>query len=99
MLELEERLRIALAGRYALERELGRGGMAVVFLAHDSRHDRVVAITVLRQEAAATVGAARVLREIPIAANVHHPHILPLYDSGTAADLLSYVMPYVEGKY
>ena len=98
MLELEERLRIALAGRYALERELGRGGMAVVFLAHDSRHDRVVAIKVLRQEVAAALGAERFLREIQIAAKLHHPHILPLYDSGTAADLLYYVMPYVEGK-
>src|SRR6184192_22359 len=98
MLELEERLRIALAGRYALERELGRGGMAVVFLAHDSRRDRVVAIKVLRQEVAAALGAERFLREIQIAAKLHHPHILPLYDSGTAADLLYYVMPYVEGK-
>src|SRR2546429_6145695 len=98
MLELEERLRIALAGRYALERELGRGGMAVVFRAQDSRHDRVVAIRVLRQEVGAALGAERFLREIQIAAKLHHPHILPLYDSGTAADLLYYVMPYVEGK-
>src|SRR5256884_4756555 len=98
MLELEERLRIALAGRYALERELGRGGMAVVFLAQDSRHDRVVAIKVLRQEVAAALGADRFLREIQIAAKLHHPHILPLYDSGAAGDLLYYVMPYVEGE-
>jgi len=98
MLELEERLRIALAGRYALERELGRGGMAVVFLARDPRHDRAVAIKVLRDEIAAALGAERFLREIQIAAKLHHPHILPLYDSGAAADLLYYVMPYVEGE-
>src|SRR5881296_1234429 len=98
MPELEERLRIALAGRYALERELGRGGMAVVFLARDRRHDRAVAIKVLRHEIAAALGAERFLREIQIAAKLHHPHILPLYDSGAAADLLYYVMPYVEGE-
>jgi len=98
MPELEERLRIALADRYALERELGRGGMAVVFLARDPRHDRAVAIKVLRDEIAAALGAERFLREIQIAAKLHHPHILPLYDSGAAADLLYYVMPYVEGE-
>ena len=98
MPELEERLRIALADRYALERELGRGGMAVVFLARDPRHDRAVAIKVLRQEIAAALGAERFLREIQIAAKLHHPHILPLYDSGAAGDLLYYVMPYVEGE-
>src|SRR6266850_3257 len=98
MPELEERLRIALADRYTLERELGRGGMAVVFLARDPRHDRAVAIKVLRQEIAAALGADRFLREIQIAAKLHHPHILPLYDSGAAGDLLYYVMPYVEGE-
>ncbi len=98
MPELEERLRIALADRYALERELGRGGMAVVFLARDPRHDRAVAIKVLRHEIAAALGAERFLREIQIAAKLHHPHILPLYDSGAAGDLLYYVMPYVEGE-
>ena len=98
MRELEERLRIALADRYALERELGRGGMAVVFLAHDRRHDRSVAIKVLRHEVAAALGADRFLREIQIAAKLHHPHILPLYESGAAGDLLYYVMPYVEGE-
>src|SRR6266513_5405986 len=98
MPELEERLRIALADRYALERELGRGGMAVVFLARDLRHDRPVAIKVLRHEIAAALGAERFLREIQIAAKLHHPHILPLYDSGAAGDLLYYVMPYVEGE-
>ena len=98
MRELEEGLRIALADRYALERELGRGGMAVVFLARDRRHDRAVAIKVLRHEIAAALGADRFLREIQIAAKLHHPHILPLYDSGAAGDLLYYVMPYVEGE-
>src|SRR5467141_534768 len=98
MPELEERLRAALADRYALERELGRGGMAVVFLARDLRHDRAVAIKVLRHEIAAALGAERFLREIQIAAKLHHPHILPLYDSGAAGELLYYVMPYVEGE-
>src|SRR5438552_11117442 len=98
MRDLEERLRAALADRYALERELGRGGMAVVFLARDRRHDRAVAIKVLRQEIAAALGAERFLREIQIAAKLHHPHILPLYDSGAAGELLYYVMPYVEGE-
>ncbi len=98
MRDLEERLRTALADRYALERELGRGGMAVVFLARDRRHDRAVAIKVLRHEIAAALGAERFLREIQIAAKLHHPHILPLYDSGAAGDLLYYVMPYVEGE-
>jgi len=98
MRDLEERLRAALADRYTLERELGRGGMAVVFLARDRRHDRAVAIKVLRQEIAAALGAERFLREIQIAAKLHHPHILPLYDSGAAGELLYYVMPYVEGE-
>src|SRR3989449_459555 len=98
MPELEERLRIALADRYALERELGRGGMAVVFLARDPRHDRAVAIKVLRHEIAAALGADRFLREIQIAAKLHHPRVRPLYDSGAAGDLLYYVMPYVEGE-
>src|SRR5436309_5687668 len=98
MRDLEERLRAALADRYALARELGRGGMAVVFLARDLRHDRPVAIKVLRQEIAAALGAERFLREIQIAAKLHHPHILPLYDSGAAGELLYYVMPYVEGE-
>src|SRR5207244_13230744 len=74
------------------------GGMAVVFLARDRRHDRAVAIKVLRQEIAAALGAERFLREIQIAAKLHHPHILPLYDSGAAGELLYYVMPYVDGE-
>src|SRR2546421_4413886 len=98
MRDLEARLRAALADRYAIERELGRGGMAVVWLARDLRHDRPVAIKVLRHEIAAALGAERFLREIQIAAKLHHPHILPLYDSGAAGELLYYVMPYVEGE-
>ena len=98
MRDLETGLRVALADRYALDRELGRGGMAVVYLARDRRHDRTVAIKVLREEIAAALGAERFLREIQIAAKLHHPHILPLYDSGAAGDLLYYVMPYVEGE-
>src|SRR5436309_14076610 len=98
MRDLEERLRAALADRYALARELGRGGMAVVFLARDRRHDRAVAIKVLRQEIAAALGAERSMREIQLAAKLHHPHTLPLYDSGAAGELLYYVMPYVEGE-
>src|SRR5256884_271767 len=88
----------ALADRYAVERELGRGGMATVFLAEDVKHRRPVAIKVLHPELAAAVGADRFLREIEIAARLQHPHILPLYDSGTAAGFLYYVMPYVEGE-
>src|SRR5947207_7359722 len=98
MRDLEERLQAALADRYALGRELGRGGMAVVFLARDRRHDRAVALKVLRHDIAAALGGERFLREIQIAARLHHPHILPLYDSGAAGDLLYYVMPYVEGE-
>jgi len=92
-----ERLRAALGHRYRVERELGEGGMAVVFLAHDLRHDRPVALKVLKPELAAVLGAERFLREIHIAAQLNHPHILPLHDSGDADGLLYYVMPYVEG--
>jgi len=88
----------ALAGRYAFERELGRGGMAVVYLARDLKHGRRVAIKVLRPEVAAAVGPERFLREIEIAAKLTHPHILPLYDSGEVAGFLHYVMPFVEGQ-
>src|SRR5881409_2264089 len=91
-------LRDALADRYAVERELGRGGMATVFLAEDVKHRRPVAIKVLHPELAAAVGADRFLREIEIAARLQHPHILPLYDSGTAGGFLYYVMPFVEGE-
>jgi len=100
---LLERLTAALADRYAIQRELGRGGMATVYLAEDLKHRRHVAIKVLRPELAAALGPERFLREIEIAARLDHPHILPLYDSGQAAaagdTFLYYVMPYVEGEY
>ncbi|MGH9260958.1 MAG: serine/threonine-protein kinase, partial [Acidimicrobiales bacterium] len=92
------RLRRALAGRYTVERELGRGGMAVVFLAQDQKHHRRVAVKVLRPELAAGLGPDRFLREIQIGAGLSHPHILPLFDSGQAGGSLYYVMPYVEGE-
>jgi serine/threonine-protein kinase len=95
---LTERLARALAGRYAIERELARGGMATVHLARDLRHHRRVAIKVLREELAAAVGAERFLEEIRVTASLQHPHILPLFDSGSADDLLWYVMPFVEGE-
>lgn len=88
----------ALADRYRLERELGAGGMATVYLADDLRHQRKVAVKVLRPELAAAVGAERFLREITTTANLRHPHILPLYDSGEGAGFLYYVMPFVEGE-
>ena len=90
-------LRAALAGRYSLERELGAGGMATVYLAHDLRHDRKVALKLLREELSASLGKERFLREIKVAAALQHPHILPLYDSGAVDNLLYYVMPYVDG--
>jgi len=95
---LLETLGTALAGRYALEREIGRGGMATVFLAQDLKHRRQVAIKVLHPELASALGAERFLQEIEIAARLQHPHILPLYDSGSAAGFLYYVMPFVEGE-
>ena len=90
-------LNSALAGRYAIEREIGHGGMAMVYLAHDIRHHRHVAVKVLRPEIAALLGTERFLREIEIAAQLNHPHILPLHDSGEAGGMLFYVMPFVEG--
>jgi eukaryotic-like serine/threonine-protein kinase len=90
-------LNSALAGRYAIEREIGHGGMAMVYLAHDIRHHRHVAVKVLRPEIAALLGTDRFLREIEIAAQLNHPHILPLHDSGEAGGMLFYVMPFVEG--
>ncbi len=96
--EGEDRVRAALAGRYGIEGEVGRGGMATVYLAHDLKHDRRVALKVLRPELAAGLGAERFVREIGIAAKLSHPHILPLFDSGEADGLLYYVMPYVEGE-
>jgi serine/threonine-protein kinase len=96
-----DRLRAALADRYRIERELGRGGMATVFLAEDLKHHRRVALKVLRPELTAGLGPERFLREIDVAAHLHHPHILPLFDSGQLGDgsgTLYYVMPYVEGE-
>jgi len=93
-----ERLKQALADSYAVEREIGHGGMASVYLARDLKHDREVAVKVLRSDIAATLGAERFVREIKVAANLQHPHILPLYDSGEADDFLYYVMPYVKGQ-
>ncbi len=98
MADLLESLKAALADRYRIERELGSGGMATVYLAHDIRHDRPVAVKVLRPELAASLGAERFLREIRISANLNHPHILPLLDSGEASGFLYYVMPYVAGE-
>lgn len=105
-----DRLKTALANRYAIEEEIGAGGMATVYLAHDVKHDRKVAVKVLRPELAAAIGAERFLREIRITADLNHAHILPLLDSGSVeeqpsarppdrlSDLLYYVMPYVEGE-
>ena len=95
---LADRLARALAGRYSIERELARGGMATVYLARDLRHLRHVAIKVLRDDYAAAVGEARFLAEIRVTASLNHPHILPLFDSGSANGMLWYAMPYVEGE-
>jgi eukaryotic-like serine/threonine-protein kinase len=88
----------ALSGHYRLEQEIGAGGMATVYLAEDLRHDRRVALKVLRPELAAVIGAERFLAEIKLTANLQHPHILPLFDSGEADSFLYYVMPFVEGE-
>lgn len=93
-----DRLKEALADRYAIERELGEGGMATVYLAQDLKHDREVAIKVLKSELAAVIGAERFLTEIRTTANLQHPHILPLFDSGQADHFLYYVMPFVRGN-
>jgi serine/threonine-protein kinase len=93
-----DRLSRSLADRYRIERELGAGGMATVYLAHDVRHDRKVALKVLRPELSAILGAERFLAEIKTTANLQHPHILPLHDSGEADGTVFYVMPYVEGE-
>ena len=98
MTTLQQQLAAGLTGRYDLERELGQGGMAVVFLAQDLRHDRKVALKVLRPDLSAAIGADRFLREIKLAAGLNHPHILPVYDSGEAGGLLFYVMPNMEGR-
>ncbi|HEX9755394.1 MAG TPA: protein kinase [Gemmatimonadales bacterium] len=93
-----DRLKSALAGRYGIERELGQGGMATVYLAYDVRHSRKVALKVLKPELAAVIGAERFLHEIKTTANLQHPHILPLHDSGSVDGTVFYVMPFVEGE-
>src|SRR5216117_4078993 len=91
-------LNASLVGRYAIDREIGRGGMATVFLARDVKHNRRVALKVLNPELGAVVGVERFLSEIQVTANLQHPNLLPLFDSGEADGLLFYVMPYVEGE-
>jgi len=98
MTDILTRLNTALEGRYVVERELGAGGMATVYLARDLRHDRPVALKVLRPELAAILGGERFLQEIRTTANLQHPHILPLHDSGEADGSVFYVMPYVQGE-
>src|SRR5881409_2023993 len=98
MTDVLARLSSALTTRYTIERELGAGGMATVYLAQDQRHDRHVALKVLRPELAAVIGADRFLKEIKVTANLQHPHILGLIDSGEVDGLLYYVMPFVEGE-
>jgi len=93
-----ERLGAALAEHYAIERQIGAGGMATVYLARDLKHDRAVALKVLRPELAAVLGIERFLSEIRVTAHLQHPHILPLFDSGQAGGLIYYVMPHVEGE-
>jgi serine/threonine protein kinase len=94
----DDQLGAALQGRYTIERELGSGGMATVYLAEDVKHNRKVAVKVLRPELAAVLGVARFLKEIEVTANLNHPHILPLYDSGAGDGFLYYVMPFVKGE-
>src|SRR6266702_5132133 len=98
MTDVVGRLGTALAGRYTIERELGRGGMATVYVARDLKHDRPVALKLLRPELAAVLGAERFLREIRLTAQLQHPHILTLIDSGEADGFLYYGLPYVEGE-
>jgi serine/threonine-protein kinase len=93
-----DRLKAALADRYTIERELGRGGMATVYLARDHRHERSVALKVLRSDLGASIGPERFQREIKVAAHLQHPHIVPVHDSGEAAGQLWYTMPFVEGE-
>jgi len=93
-----DRIRDAFSQYYTIDRELGRGGMATVYLAQDAKHERLVALKVLHPDLAATLGPDRFLREIKLAARLNHPHILPLHDSGETRGFLYYVMPYVEGE-
>ena len=96
-MDLIGQLNAGLVGRYVIEREIGAGGMATVFLARDLRHDRLVALKVLKPELGALLGAERFLSEIRVTANLQHPNLLPLFDSGESAGLLYYVMPYLDG--
>src|ERR1051326_5375611 len=98
MADVRERLEGARAEQYAIERQLGAGGMATVYLARDLKHDRPVALKVLHPELAATLGPERFLREIRTTARLEHPHILPVFDSGEAQAPLWYTRPYVEGE-
>ena len=98
MVDLEATLRASLEGRYAIEGEVGHGGMSVVYRARDLKHNRVVAIKVLRPELSEQIAADRFNREIEVVAGLTHPHILPLHDSGDADGLLYYVMPFIEGE-
>ena len=98
MTETTERLSSALADRYQILSRLGEGGMATVYLAEDLKHDRKVAVKVLRPELAAVLGADRFVQEIKTTAALQHPHILPLFDSGTADSFLFYVMPFIDGE-
>jgi len=98
MTDVLSTLRSSLSERYTIEHEVGRGGMATVYLAQDLRHHRAVALKVLHPELALSLGSQRFLHEIQIAARLQHPHIVPLYDSGQAGDLLYYVMPFIEGE-
>jgi serine/threonine-protein kinase len=91
-------LTAALTDRYRIQREIGQGGMATVFLARDTKHDRPVALKVLRPELGAVLGVERFLSEIRVTANLQHPNVLPLFDSGEANGLLFYVMPFVDGE-
>src|SRR5215212_4213855 len=93
-----DRIRDAFTDTYSIDRELGRGGMATVYLAQDAKHERLVALKVLHSDLAASLGPERFLQEIKLAARLNHPHILPLHDSGDADGFLYYVMPYVEGE-
>ena len=97
-MELTAQFTAALSGHYEIEREIGRGGMATVYLARDVKHDRLVALKVLDPELGAVLGVERFLSEIRVTANLQHPHLLPLFDSGEAAGMLYYVMPYVDGE-
>src|SRR4051812_22799585 len=97
MSDLLSRLQNGLSGSYSVQREIGRGGMATVYLAEDLKRHRKVAIKVLHPELAAALGPDRFMQEIEIAARLQHPHILPLFDSGEADGLLYYVMPFAEG--